>query len=651
MSQIDSPSSLKAKDRAEYYKENQRAKEKYNSDLEAQRNRYEKSTNLRNEKFQSDISEIKDRYEKRFDELRAKSAENTKKFQSKMQNQSAEEQEENLRNLAKERDKFQKRIEELNVEYNKELSAKEKRHMNSEQMLKGAYKDNLLKKDEDFNQYTSNLNNKYDQATQELVKRSQDDKLNLEKKYSDILSDQTSSEMKKREMQNQSSSTVLNRTQADNKMALKLKEMEREAEVDDIRKETNARIDKRILDEKLNHERAQASHTREMEKQNDQHRRETSQANMDQLMEKRMRAYKEGRKEESLKRAQNNDISVTPKEQYQEVEIRRWKERNKAMEEKLGNQQESYSDNLKVLQNKNQMEAGMALQKKDVESDNRVMDVLAAERLKFDKSQSTWQSKTIADKEIHDRLTRKNEKTLKDRVTNLNETYTQRLQDLNDKNTNLLVGLKREHLHDKREFAINVETQFNKRQIDLVKDFEKKQDLLMTEYEKKISQLEFQNQELMRTMQENTSRIRTEGNQKLINQQDMLVEQKKDSERSLHELMASREKELRNTIYKLHEDYTKKINEQENNFKLRIKELARNYEQKMFHLQRSTNQEVNSKNNELVRERKTLLDAFQEEKKRLSDQYENVIKNMKTAHEEHMANLNRYKKINEKMSA
>ena len=71
----------------------------------------------------------------------------------------------------------------------------------------------------------------------------------------------------------------------------------------------------------------------------------------------------------------------------------------------------------------------------------------------------------------------------------------------------------------------------------------------------------------------------------------------------------------------------------------------------MFHLQRSTNHEVNSKNNEMVRERKTLLAAFEDEKKRLSNQYENVIKNMKVAHEEHLANLNKYKKLNDKMSA
>lgn len=651
MSQIDSASSLRSKDRAAYYKEQQRAKEKYDKDLDAQKNRFEKVTDSRNEKFQNDILEMKDNYDKKFDDLRSKSAENLKKFQKNVQHKTTKEQEENLSNIAQERENFQRRVEDLNISYNKELLAKEKRNNIAESTLKNNFKSNLNKKEEDFTKHTSDLKYKQDLSTRDLLNQSQVEKNKLEKSYNDILQKQASSELKKRQMDNSAFKTVLDKKEMDSKADLELKELQKDAAITDVRSDANAILEKRILDEKRNNEKLVSSQSRDMQRERDLHHRQMSQSNMDHLLEKRIRDYQTGRKEEILQRAKDNGLSTTPKEKNQEAEIVRWKNRNTDMDEKFNNQQELYVDNIKLLKNKNIIESGNALQKKDVESDNRVMDVLAAERLKHDKTQSIWESKSLADKEIHDRMNRQNEKVLKQRVNNLSETYTQRLQDLNEKNSNLLVGLKREHLHDKKEFAVNIETQFNRRQMDLVKDFERKQDLLMSEYEKKIIQLEAQNNELMLTMQQNTSKIRREENQKLINQQDMLADQKKDSERSIRELMVAREKELKNTITKLHEDYSRRIEEQETSFKTRINTLTTNYEQKIFQLQRTTSHEVNLKNNEIVKERKSLLAAFEDEKKRLSDQYENVIKNMKTAHNDHLNNLERYKKMNEKLPA
>jgi len=651
MSQIDSPSSLRSKDRAQYYKEQQRLKEQYNKDLDSQKNRFDKINEQRNEKLQKDVGEVRDRYEKKFDELKNQSSSETKKYQDKIQKQITKEQDQNIKTLAEQREDFQRRVEDLNVEYKNQLDAEQKRNLTAEEMQKSKFKNNLQNKEESFVNYNDDVRSKQDQITEEMYKNSKFEKNKLEQKYTNILQDQTASEIKKRQVEKNASKEVLDKTQLDNKIALKLKDIERDALVSDMRKENNQILEKRIADEKVNHDKILAGHNREIEKERGVHRRELNQTHMDNLMEKRIRDYQDGRKAESLQRSMNNGISVTPKEKQQEDEIRRWKDRNRAMDEKLGSQQEQYVDNLKQLQQKNKIEAGSALQKKDVESDNRVMDVLAAERLKYDKSQSTWESKQIADKEIFDRSTRQSEKTLKDRVTNLNETYTQRLQDLNDKNSNMLIGLKREHLHDKREFAINIETQFNKRQLELVRDFEKKQDLLMSEYEKKIGFLENQNIELITSMHETINKVRRDENQKMINQQDMLIEQKKDNERSLHEMMARREKELRQTIYKLHEDYTAQINNQENNFKNRMTELASTYEQKLFVFQRDTNKELNSKSNEMVRERKALHVAFEDEKKRLSEQYENVIRNMKSAHQEYIVNLNKFKKANEKMTA
>lgn len=651
MSQIDSASAQKAKDRAQYYKEQQRLKQQYNDNIDGQKKRFDKMTEERNEKLHNSVAEIKDSYEKKFDELSRKSRESTKKYQEKVENQVTKNQEQGMKELAEQREEFQKRVEDLNVEYKKQLSAEQSRNISTEELQKNKFKNNLLKKEEEFADHNEDMRVKQDEITKDNYKKTRAEKAITEQKHNEILGNQTGAEIKKRQLEKNSSKEVLEKNQLDSKIALKLKDIEREAQVSDIRNEARQILEKRIIDEKGNHEKILASHDREIDKERANHRREINQTHMDHLMEKRIRDYQDGRKAESLQRSQNSGISVTPKEMQQEIDIRRWKERNRSMEEKLGSQQEQYIDNLKMLQQENKMEAGSALQKKDVESDNRVMDVLAAERLKFDKNQSSWESKQLADKEIFDRTNRTNEKTLKQRVTNLNETYTQRLQDLNDKNSSVLSGLKREHLHDKREFAINIETQFNQRQLELVKDFERKQDLIMSESEKKIAFLEKQNQELITTMYETINKVRKDDNQKMINQQNMLVEQKKDAERSLHEMMAKRESELRHTISKLHQNYSDKINDQENNFKARMNELSANYEQKLFTLQRSTNQEVNSKNNEIVRERKALLSAFEDDKKRLSEQYENVIKNMKTAHQEYIANLDRFKKANEKMSA
>lgn len=651
MSQIDRTSSITNQARADYYKEQKRQKESYDKDLEAQKKRYEKTTAQRKESNQNEINEVKDKYEKRFDELKSKSIENSKRFQSKVQNQTKREQEQNLKNLAEEREKFQRRVEDLNTQYTKELTAQEKRHFNVEENQRNNFKNNLTKKEVEFVDHIEKTKLSHDDHNQDVIKKSKLERNDLEKKYTDILSEQTGSEMKKRQLQNEASSSTLERTLADNKLALKIKDMERSGQVSDIRDQSNKLIEKRMADEKANHEAMLQMHNKDSEKVRTDNERRLNQINTDHLMEKRIRDYQEGRKAESIQRSQNSGLSVTQKEKDQEVELRRWKERNKSMEEKLGNQQVQYIDNIKELQQKNRMEVGNALQQKEVSSDTRVMDVLAAERLKFDKSQSVWQGKQMADKEIFDRTNRNNEKILKNRVTNLNETYTQRLQDLNDKNTNMLTGLKREHLLDKREFATNIETQFNKKQLELVKGFENKQDLLMSEYEKKIATLEAQNQELTTHMHSTVNRIRREESQKMVNQQDMIIEQKKDSERALHEMMSKRESELRNTIHSLHEDYANKINEQEKSFKDRIGALTSEYEQKMFHLQKSTNQELNSKNSELVRERKALLTTFEDEKKRISGQYENIIKNMKTAHQDHLANLNKYQKVNDKLSA
>jgi hypothetical protein len=651
MSQIESPSSIKSKERANYYKELKRLKDGQANELDSQKKRYEKVTTQRQEDFRKDISKIEDSYESKFDDMRKKSSEEMKKYQSKVDAKTSKVQEENLRELAKERENFQKRVEDLNLEYKKDLTAKGERSQVIQDETKKRYQENLLKKDETFANESNNVRSRQDHHTKELLGHSHIEKKELEKKHAEIMQNQLKDEMKKRQVEKDTASSVLEKTQHDNKIALKLKDIERNAQVDDIRNETQEVLEKRMLDEKINHEKMITSHERDVANERKLHLRQQNQSNMDHLMEKRIMNYQEGRRSESLQRSQNNGISVTPKEKQQEVEIRRWKERNREMEGKLGEQQDKYVDNLKEVQQKNKMEAGRALQSKEVESDNRVLDVLAGERMKFTKAQSTWNDKQLADKEIFERTNTKNDKQHKDRITTLNEAYTQRLQDLNDKNTNLLEGLKREHLHDKREFSVNLETQFNQRQISMVKDFEKKQDLLLGEYEKKLKHLESQNEQLMMKMHETIGRVRREGDQKMINQQGMLVEQKKDSERSLHEMMATRENELRQTIYDLHEGYQARINNQENDFRIRMNELTNSYEQKLFTLQRETNQELNSKNNEMTRERKILHAAFEDDKKRLTEQYENMIKNMKSAHQGHVANLNSFKKINSKLEA
>lgn len=435
MSQIDSPSANRAKDRARYYKEQQRAKEQYNSDLSTQEMRYDKSVKEKNDKYHADISEIKDRYDKKFDDLRSKSNENSKKYQGKVEKQTKQEQEQNLKSLSAERENFQRRVEDLNLEYNKEMSAKDKRYASMEDQLKTNFKDNLAK-EETFTDHTNDLRQRQDASTEDLMNKSKSERNDLEKKYTGILSDKSVSELKKRQLDNNAYKTTLDKSLADSKLALKLQDESNDAEVSDIRRETNSLLEKNKTDEKINYEKALATHNRESANERDAHRREIGQVNMDHLMEKRLNANKESRKAEAFDRAQQNDISVTPKEKDQEAKIRNLKERNRAIEEKLSNQQDRYSENAKLTQRNHQVETANALQK-ELESDNKVMDILGSERSKFDKSKYAWQNKTAADKEIYDRMNIQNEKALKTRVTNLNESYSQKLNDLNDRNTNL----------------------------------------------------------------------------------------------------------------------------------------------------------------------------------------------------------------------
>lgn len=647
MAQIDNPASILAKDRSEYYKASKKEKDNYERQVKELEDNYEKHDKKRDANYSKQLNEIRDRYESQYDKLKENHNQSLADKKEKIQAQLSKEKESNsgtVRNL--EKDHYEK-LENLNESYNENLNREKSLHDNEVNNLRSSYMDsvkNMRKASADqMGQVQERFGNSVDKQKVDII----DEKNKMQSAFEKRLNDTTLSEQERRNQLQKHHQIYMDQMSKHHNLDKDLSTQMNDAKIQDLRQENNMKLQKSALKEKLDNEKLVKNFNNEFLTQQEQNEQNLKDVKFDHLAEKRLKDYKDARAKEMSEKMSSSGIGGTRNEIDLQNRVKNLEGRSNLLQERLANEEKDFATNLKDHNALSKQEQGKALMKKDLENQGRITDISTMEKNKNLKLTETLTEKNRIDTQELNAQLAKSEKDFKTRLRNLNENFGEQMQDVNTKNAQLVDGLKKEHIMDKRNYAASIDRIYNDRQVELMKSFDQRMSLQSQVYENRIQKLEENNEKLRETLRDSISRLKEKNDQELITNKNLADEQKNNIETTLHDKMSMQEKELMRTSKEKYERLYKKLQQQENDFQKSLKNIVFDYESKIQTLNQEKNKNQAQSKLEIQRDRREILAGFNVEKQRIIEQYENMLENIKKTHEEEMNNLRNFRQMSQ----
>jgi len=637
-----------AQERADYNKLLNKERDKFNNDLSETKERFERISKKRDDSTQKYRNELSDSYDSMKNENIEQSNNSVKLKRAAMDKALEEERMSHANSMGQAQKKFYNKLEDLNDEYNESNQSLAKIYDKNLEKKREMYgqgiKKNQKESTDSVNQFRDNFTKSIEEQREGLLK----EKNKIQRDHSKLLKDQqVDNTNEKLKLQSRFRDHTIQRERdhaAEKEILGKLND----AEKSDIKKIFEEKVNDINEGSQENYQELMSKTNREMDRMQRDFNKERYLERNENLAEKRERDFQVGRKDEIEQRSIQQEIHAAKvgKNSLADKDAKRWKERSSDLIDQLQKQQSFYQTELKASQENAKRKTGQTLMSKELEFQGKQSNQLFNERTNAQRKEMFLNDKNDIDSRNLTTQFSTREKSLQERVKALSETFNQRTQDLNTKNVNMLEGLKSQHVADKRNFSLSVEKEFNDRQLDKLKDFEKKQRVLTEDYERQINQLTKENSKLQTMLVDTVNRVKNKGDQDIQNQQQLMIDQKKQSDRRIHDKLASREMELKFLVEELHTRYGRKLTDQENSLQTKINNLTEDYEDKIKVLMKNHRVENEEQSAANLKDRQFLQRNFEEEKKRLVEQYNNFIQNMKISHQDEVRNIKKFKELN-----
>jgi hypothetical protein len=315
---------------------------------------------------------------------------------------------------------------------------------------------------------------------------------------------------------------------------------------------------------------------------------------------------------------------------------------NELKREMMQNQQ-TYHDQVKNLNQISNKKLSASLAERDSKYGKMLEDSMKHERFNAENQKMAQEENFNINTANATQNHTKSEQALKNRLKYMNETYTDRVKEMNDQNTSLLIGMREESVQDKKIFSTGMRKEFNDKQMDLVKSFEGKQNKIILSNELEKKQLVQENEKLQKLLMETTSKNKLKTEELFKQQEQFFALQKNELAQNLSNRSKVREEALNKEIERVHSFYHSKIEEQERGYQRANQQMTTDYEAKIQELTRLRTTENKAKEQEIRAVRANLLTLFDADKKRLVSQYENTLKSMRVSYQDQLTNMTKYK--------
>ena len=304
------------------------------------------------------------------------------------------------------------------------------------------------------------------------------------------------------------------------------------------------------------------------------------------------------------------------------------KEMHRKFEKDLTEKTQRYASELKDVKNENNI--------------NRLNDRISMKK-KIDFAERKFEEKSRIESQDFEAEMRAQKRNEKEKISKLKENFNRTFVDLNHKKELHVQELKDDYSRDKKVFMSNVTKQNEDEKYRMRKDFDVKLNKVITSYERELDKLRNENSMVKRQMEDEINLARQKA-QKLISiEKDAMTRKSRENMKIAKDEKDRRERELIAQIDRIHDNYGKKLNDQNYQSNLKLETLTREYEFKLDNVKKEAAATVALKESQVSKEEQRLKTAFENEKRRIVEQFESQISNMRTSHRDQINRLADYK--------